>query len=270
MTEPVHVIGATGRTGAVLCRLMLARGTPIIPVVRDPARWAALGIAGVPRIADLTDLPSLQVALADATRVVSVSFAAWTAQILAAAPETARLVLTGTARRYGSLEDPAARDAGAAEALLLASRRDAAMLHPTMIYGAPDDGTVSRLAGLLRRTPVLPLPGGGRALVQPVHVDDLAACLIAALDQPWPAPQAIPIGGPESLPYAAFAREVARAANLHPRLILTLPDWLTHAAGQSLLRLLEDRDVDTSQMRYRLGITGRPLRSGLAQMFGAI
>ncbi len=36
------------------------------------------------------------------------------------------------------------------------------MLHPTMIYGAQGEDNVQRLARLLRRLPVVPLPGGGR------------------------------------------------------------------------------------------------------------
>ncbi|MBY0334397.1 MAG: NADH-ubiquinone oxidoreductase, partial [Acetobacteraceae bacterium] len=52
---PVTVIGASGRSGAALCRALLARGILVIPVVRDAARWRALGLAGAPRLADLRD-----------------------------------------------------------------------------------------------------------------------------------------------------------------------------------------------------------------------
>ena len=37
-----------------------------------------------------------------------------------------------------------------------------------MIYGAEGEDNVRRLAALLRRLPVVPLPEGGRALVQPI------------------------------------------------------------------------------------------------------
>ena len=268
MSVPVHVIGATGRTGVVLCRMLAARATPIVAVVRDPARWAALGLPGEARRADLTNPATLAAALADATSVISVSYAAWTEAILAAAPPTARLILTGTARRYAAGDHPAGRDAAMAEALLLASGRDGAMLHPTMIYGAPNDGTVHRLADLIRRFRVLPLPSGGRALVQPIHVADVALALICALDRPWPSPAALPIAGPTPLPYAELVRAVARAANLRPPLILPIPAPRFVAQNwPALRRLLEDRTADITAMAEDLGVTARSLEQGLAETF---
>ncbi|HJS84730.1 MAG TPA: NADH-ubiquinone oxidoreductase, partial [Acetobacteraceae bacterium] len=54
MPDQVHVIGASGRSGAALCRALRGMGRPVVPIIRDPARWAACGIIGlVPRRADL-------------------------------------------------------------------------------------------------------------------------------------------------------------------------------------------------------------------------
>ena len=43
-TGPVHVIGASGRSGQALCRSLLADGVPIVPVVRNVGRWKATQI----------------------------------------------------------------------------------------------------------------------------------------------------------------------------------------------------------------------------------
>jgi uncharacterized protein YbjT (DUF2867 family) len=269
--QTIHVIGATGRTGAVLCRRLVEAGHPIVPVVRDPARWAALNLPGAARIADLSQPHALAAALTDATHIASTGHARWAANIVAAAPPAARLVLLGSARRYGPLDNPPAQQAAEGEAALLGSGRDAVMLHPTMIYGVPDDGTVSRLAGLIRRTPILPLPAGGAMLVQPIHLADLAAAMLAAVNRAWPAPLAMPVGGPAPLPYAALVRATARAAGLRVPLILPIPAALVRLAGRgrpALLRLLADRSVDPAPMRTLLGVTGRTLAQGLAEMFG--
>ena len=63
------------------------------------------------------------------------------------------------------------------------------MLHPTMIYGAQGEDNVQRLAALLRRLPLVPLPDGGTALVQPIHQDDVTRAIRAALDREWDGPQ---------------------------------------------------------------------------------
>ena len=35
MTEPVHVVGASGRSGLALCRSLVADGIPLVAVVRN-------------------------------------------------------------------------------------------------------------------------------------------------------------------------------------------------------------------------------------------
>ena len=169
---PVHVIGASGRTGAQLCRSLQG---DFVPVVRDPARWAATGLPGTPRVADLADLPALRAALSGATRVVSCAHARHAAAVIAAAPPDATLVLLGSTRKFTRWPDEHGEGVKQGEAAFLASGRRGVMLHPAMIYGAAGENNVQRLAALLRRLPIVPLPGGGRALVQPIHQDDVTA-----------------------------------------------------------------------------------------------
>jgi uncharacterized protein YbjT (DUF2867 family) len=102
MVDAVHVIGASGRSGLALCRSLLADGVAVVAVVRDPAKWAAAGLAGEVRRADLGDPAALRAALAGAVRVVSCAHARHAAAIIAAAPEAAMLVLLG---RRGSSRD---------------------------------------------------------------------------------------------------------------------------------------------------------------------
>ncbi len=280
---PVHVIGASGRSGLALCRSLLADGVPVVPVVRDAARWAAagLGLAGTPRLADLTDPASLAAALGDASRIVSGAHARHTPAILAAAPRAARLVLLGSTRKFTRWPDAHGTGVLAGEAAFLAAGRDGVMLHPTMIYGAQGEDNVQRLAALLRRLPVVPLPGGGRALVQPIHQDDLTRCLHAALEHAWSGPATLVVAGPQPLPYADFARAVAAAAGLRPPRIIALPaaPLLAAASLSALLpllprirpaeirRLLEDKSFDIGPMRATLGVTPMPLGAGLARTF---
>ena len=87
---------------------------------------------------------------------------------------------------------------------------------------------MQRLAALMRRLPVLPLPGGGRALVQPIHQSDVTRAVLAALEH---GQGAITIAGPEALPYAAFCAAVARAAGITPRRVLPIPAAFLIAAS---------------------------------------
>lgn len=278
------VLGAAGRSGAALCRALAAAGTPYVPVVRNAAKWAALGLPGAARIADLHDPAALRAALSGATRVVSCAHARHIPAILAAAPASASFVFMGSTRRHSRWPDAHGDGVRAGEAAFRASGRDSVLLHPTMIYGASGEDNVQRLAALLRRLPCAPLPNGGRALVQPIHQGDVTACLLAALAREWQGPQVLDIAGPEPLPYRDFLAAVARAAGLRPPRVVPVPaaplralapltrllPFLPRIGADEIRRLTEDKAFAIGPMRAHLGVTPISLAQGLAMTFGEV
>jgi uncharacterized protein YbjT (DUF2867 family) len=276
----VHVIGASGRSGAALCRSLAADGVGFVPVVRDAGRWAATGIPGQPMLADLTDAAALQAALAGATHVVSCAHARHAPAVLAAAPASAVFVFLGSTRKFTAWPDAHGRGVLAGERAFLASGRRGVMLHPTMIYGAQGEDNVQRLAALLRRLPVVPLPGGGRSLVQPIHQDDVTACIRAALRADWPGPETLVVAGPEAVIYADFVRAVAAASGSRTPRILAVPAWLLRLlapltailplvpriGADEIRRLTEDKAFDVIPMKRTLYVIPRSLPDGLRSM----
>lgn len=276
----VHVIGASGRSGTALTRSLLADGIAVVPVVRNAARWAETGLPGEPRLADLTG-GGLVDALAGATRIVSCAHARHLPAILAAAPPDARLIALGSTRKFTRWPDAHGDGVITGERALLASGRPGVILHPTMIYGAAGEDNVQRLAGLLARLPAIPLPGGGSALVQPIHQSDVTRAIRAALDVDWTGPEALVIAGPAPLPYADFVRAIAAAAGLSPPRIVPVPAALLLALAPltrlpglprirpaEIRRLLEDKAFGIEAMRSRLGLDPIPLAVGLSLTFG--
>ena len=140
------------------------------------------GAASTPRVADVTDPARLRGALQDATRVVCCAHARHAAAVIDAAPAEARLIFLGSTRKFTHWPDRHGNGVLAGEAAFTASGRSGVMLHPTMIYGAQGEDNVQRLAALLRRLPIVPLPDGGRALVQPIHQDDVTRAIRVAFE----------------------------------------------------------------------------------------
>ncbi len=182
------------------------------------------------RVADLADAERLHDALADATHIVSCAHARHAPAVLAAAPADARFVFLGSTRKFTRWPDAHGNGVLAGEAAFLASGRPGVMLHPTMIYGAQGEDNVQRLAALLRRLPIVPLPGGGTALVQPIHQDDVTRAIRAALDHAWSGPHALVIAGPTPLPYADFVRAIAAASGQRAPRIVAVPAGLAYGA----------------------------------------
>jgi hypothetical protein len=256
-------------------------GVEVVPVVRDAAKWRAGGLPGAPRIADLTDAAALRAALRGGARVVSCAHARFVPAVLDAGPADARYVFLGSTRKFTRWPDAHGRGVQAGETAFLASGRAGVMLHPTMIYGAQGEDNVRRLAALLRRLPVVPLPGGGRALVQPIHQVDLTRCLRAALEIAWDGPHTVVVAGPNPVPYADFVRAIALAAGLRRPRIVAIPAWPMMAAAAltaglplvptvrpaEIRRLLEDKAFDIAPMIATLGVRPVTLADGLAGTF---
>jgi len=285
MIEPmsgpqIHIIGASGRSGAALARVL---GSRIVPVVRNAAKWAALGFDVKPREADLTNPPSMTEALRHATHVVSCAHARHTALVIAAAPASARLVLLGSTRKFTRWPDEHGNGVLAGEAALLSSGRAGVMLHPTMIYGAQGEDNVRRLAALIRWLPILPLPNGGQSLVQPIHQSDVTRAILAALEHDWTGPHSMIVAGPEALSYRGFMGAVAKASGIAPPRVVAVPagpllalapltrviPGLPNIAAAEIRRLLEDKAFDIGPMRAVLGVTPISLAEGLALTFGS-
>jgi nucleoside-diphosphate-sugar epimerase len=278
----VAILGASGKTGRFVAARLARDGHRVVALSRNAERLARIAAPVETRIADLDDPPSVRAALADAEIVVSLAHARFTGAVLEALPTSCRrVVLTGSTRRFTALPDPAAEAVRAGEAALLASGRAGVMLHPSMIYGAPDDRNVNRLLRLFCRWPrvlplVVPLPDGGRHLVQPVFVDDVVEAFAAAVARPEALGAPIVVAGPEPISYAAFVRACAAAVGRHAH-ILPVPSGLLVRIARlmsalglrppfdaaELRRAAESKRNDVSALRQRLGVTPRSFRDGL-------
>ncbi|MDX1378322.1 MAG: NAD-dependent epimerase/dehydratase family protein [Anaerolineales bacterium] len=71
------------------------------------------------------------------------------------------------------------------------------IIRSSVVFG-PEDHFTSTLAALIRTAPgILPIPGNGRTLLQPLWVEDLVTCLVWTLQNPDMAGETYDIGGGE-------------------------------------------------------------------------
>ncbi len=148
----------------------------------------------------------------------------------------------------------------------------ATLLRPTLLYGNGRDQTVSRLVEAARRSPVVVLPSNALGLRQPVHVEDVAAAVMACLDVSASQGRAYDLPGGETLSFLDLARRTIRARAPGKR-VLAVPGFvfdralaLAKAVGRepasagSLARLRQDQLADANPARRDFGFDPRPFQ----------
>ncbi len=175
-------------------------------------------------------------------------------------------------------EAPLYVELAGAERSLREQGLNAAILRPTLIYGDPRLPTLTRLMRAAKRSPYLPMPGSGRALLQPVFFEDLgraAAWLSGAEDRGTFA-----IGGPDTVTMRSLYRAVIRAGGAKAR-IVPVPAWALRA-GAPVLRAMnfysDDQILRADRDRLVAPQTPPPreiearvgLREGLARLAAAL
>lgn len=279
-TMPVTLVGATGKLGLQVAKRLLARDIPVIPVVRRPERLPA-ELQPLARRFDLEQPESLRPALQDAQLVVSCVHGRYGVELLKALPrDVKRVVLLGSTRIYTRFPDPNVAALQATVDALAQSGLPGVMLHPTMIYGAAAENNLQRIAAYIRKFGVIPLPGGGKALLQPIHVEDVAACVDAALYRAEAPGAPIVVAGPEPISYRDLVLAVGDAIGRRP-MILPVPGAVLEAAAgatgllsflprirrDEVRRLAEDKAFPIDDMIARLGVRPMPLAEGLRRTF---
>jgi NADH dehydrogenase len=106
------------------------------------------------------------------------------------------------------------------------------IVRPTWVFGGGRDILANNIAWILRHMPIFVVPGDGRYLVQPVHVDDLARiCLRAARGD---SDEIIDAAGPDRLPFEDLVRAIDRALGRNTPILHAPPaamDVLARALG---------------------------------------
>lgn len=214
----VTVFGGTGFLGRRIVERLASAGEIVRVAARRPERArAGLYRAGpgraVPFAADVREEKSVAAAVAGADGVVNAVSAyvekgdvTYTAVHVQGALNVAKACALQKVGRLvhisGIGADPASPSAyirarGQGEREVRQAFAQATVLRPSVMF-ASDDRFLNALVALVRASPVVPLIGGGRTRLQPVHADDVAEAACAALRASAAPGATYEIGGPES------------------------------------------------------------------------
>lgn len=165
----------------------------------------------VPFACDLQNDGQLQAALQGSSVVINLigilqetrknSFRAWHTEwplrLSAAASASGVQKLVHVSALGANINHPSAymRSKAYGEIALSAIFPAATIMRPSVVFG-PEDNFYNQFARMAWFSPVLPLIGDGVTRFQPVYVGDVAAAVLAALQQPAAAGKIYELGGP--------------------------------------------------------------------------
>ena len=245
----VLMTGATGFIGRALALALLRQGHELVCAVRDPARldlgegrWQALQ-------ADLSQLPSAgwwQARMAGVDGVVNavgilreapgqqfdvLHHRAPVELFRAAAAAGVKTVLHVSA--LGADAQAQSRyhlSKKAADDVLRTLPLGGAIVQPSVVYGP--HGASAGLFNRMAAAPLLALPQQGRMPVQPVHLDDVVAGMVALLQAPPARVATVAFVGPQPQSLADYLRALRRVLGIAgPLPVLPLPTPLFMAGA---------------------------------------
>lgn len=285
------VTGATGFIGSRFCELAAQAGHEITALVRAGKTYSG---AGEPIYGTLPyDVPRRAWSGVQAcVHCAAVTTSASAAQSEAVNLEGTRFLLhagkEAAISRFVFISSQSAHEQAVSaygvtkrkgEQLVRDSGLPYAVLRPGLVYGAGELGLFWRMRQSIRKLPVLPLLGGGNAIVQPMHVDDLCTAMIQCLHLPFDANEELNLGDSAGLPLREFLQEIEIAERgkrklavpipLGPikqivavgeRLKLPLPISSDNLKGMEVVQRME-----TAPSLEKIKLTLRPLSAGLAE-----
>jgi uncharacterized protein YbjT (DUF2867 family) len=103
------------------------------------------------------------------------------------------------------------------------------IVQPSTVYGR--GGASAALFAAMASAPLIPLPGNGTQRIQPVHVDDVVAGMLAAVSDP-DVRGTVPFVGPQALTLRDFFAELRAALGLRRARFVRLPMPLIRCAAR--------------------------------------
>lgn len=251
----ILLTGATGTVGSALLRRLTAAGTPVRCLVREPKRLGPERVRVQIALGDLADPASFRNALRGVDTVVHLAAsirdqprgsieelnAMATLRLVRGAEKAGAKRFVFASAMNASLQSPTRffRAKALARRAVEAADLETTVFAPSIVY-TPGDPWLTIL-DRLSHLPLMPIAGDGETRFQPIWAEDVADCLMAALDRgPGPSEnghRAFDLAGPEVLSYDEIA-ELALRPSGRRRPLVHIPMPAVRAGLRGLERIV--------------------------------
>jgi len=250
--------GATGLVGSALLRRLTADGQPVRCLVRDPRRLGSDRVRVQIALGDLADPASFRNAMRGVDTVVHLAaairdqpvgsieelngIATWRMVQAAERAGVEHFVYFSSLGAASHDRTRFLRAKALAERAVLDSHIRHTVFSPSLIY-AHGDRFMTLLERIALVTPVMPVSGHGRALYQPIWVEDVAGCVMAVVSG-GDGRDRYDLAGPQTLTHEQIVGLMLRGAG-RPRPLINVPTSIVRGALRALETLMKSRAPTT-------------------------
>ena len=161
-----------------------------------------------------------------------------------------------------------------AERIVIGSKLPYTIFRPSLVIGA-DGEFVAQMKDLVLHGglpskapfPVIPVPGSGYNLFQPIWIDDLVDCVVQSLSQGETINQTYEVGGATQLSFNELLKGFARSLGKPKKPLLHAPLPLLYAAATIMEKILAKPPVTRDQLK-NLGVDNITTSLAVKEVFG--
>jgi len=168
----------------------------------------------------------------------------------------------------GTSEQPASeyfRTKWMAEQIIKTSGIPYVILRPSLVFG-PEDKFFNMLKPMLY-SPITPVVGDGKTMFQPIWVEDIASCIVRAVEDDKPLNGVWEIAGPEQFSFDELLDQMADALDLAPRIKLHIPVCLMKPVAGVMEAVLPRSPLTSDQLRM-LSVDNVTDSNAITEVFG--
>lgn len=232
--RPIFVTGGSGFVGKYVVAWLLERGVPIRALVRSPYRapfsfHPNLELA----VGDMLDEASLARAVSGAHAVVHLAANKYDPQKAFDVNVRGARNLVSACERAGvqrfinvSTQSAKIKQQGVygsskreAEDVFRNSKLNLTTIRPSLVYGPDEQSLFGFIAQQVMNLPVVPVLGSGEWRMWPVHVDDVAASILACLHRDETIGKTYDVGGADEVSLNQIIAMIGDAVGKKPRTV---------------------------------------------------
>lgn len=261
--KTIFIAGASGFVGSHIAKKLIAGGHKVIGLVHKRSTENVKGLSIEQREGSLLDLESLRRSVRGANVLVNAvgiikevkdkTFDGIHRQgvenLIAAARENGiqRFIQISALGAGTGIDTAYFRTKEAGEKALAASGLDWTIFRPAMIFGS-GDGFSTQMLAMMKKAPFMPVAGDGKYKLQMVYIEDVAECILCAVENPRTYGQTYCLGGPDVMTMNEILDFLGRWKNIK-RMKIHIPLSIMRPMAAIMEKILPNPPVTPDQLK---------------------